>query len=142
MAKTWVLDTQTKGTGATMVPLERVHTGPGARVPGFSFPELRPPEAAEPQPRGPLSFKVIDVSTRQTIADEVDARTVVQTLGHVASVVDVTVYAREAGSETWRLLTIPETRALRDLAARLSAEGPDDAAGPDGQPAGAPRAHS
>jgi hypothetical protein len=27
MAKTWVLDTDTKGTGAEMVPIEKAHDG-------------------------------------------------------------------------------------------------------------------
>jgi hypothetical protein len=40
MAKTWVLDTETKGTGANMVPLEKVLKEPGS--------EDRPARRARP----------------------------------------------------------------------------------------------
>jgi hypothetical protein len=40
MAQTWVLETQTKGTGANMVPLENVVRKPGSdSVPGFVLPK-------------------------------------------------------------------------------------------------------
>jgi hypothetical protein len=41
MGKTWVLDTETKGTGANMVPLEKVHAKPEPRR---RKPARRPPQ--------------------------------------------------------------------------------------------------
>jgi hypothetical protein len=109
-----VLETQTKGTGATMVPLERVLSKPGPTVPGFSLPPLKEPPSEEPPPRGPLTFKVVDVMTRQVVAEGVDARGAVAALAGVRSIVDVTVYVWEPDPERWRLLTLAETRALWD----------------------------
>ncbi len=48
MAKTWVLDTETKGTGANVVPLEKVLRKPDAPA----RPAPLPKRAAAP-PRGP-----------------------------------------------------------------------------------------
>jgi hypothetical protein len=45
MRKTWVLDTETKGTGANMVPLEKVQEKPDARPPRAS----RPAKSARPR---------------------------------------------------------------------------------------------
>ena len=59
MAKTWVLDTETKGTGANVVPLEKVQRRPeeaperraAAEAPGAERPPpaRRRPAKAEPQ---------------------------------------------------------------------------------------------
>lgn len=112
MAKTWVLETQTKGTGATMVPLERVVRKRGAdTVPGFVLPELKPP-SSDPALRTPRIFKVIDVMTRQVLADEADARAAVNALEDVRSIVDVNVYVWEPMTEQWRMLRFGETRIL------------------------------
>jgi hypothetical protein len=125
-ATTWVLDTQTKGTGATMVPLERVLARPGAPAPGFSLPELRPIEPEQPRMREPHEFKIVDVMSRQVLAAGVDARAAVDALKGVRSIVDVTVYVWEPDSERWRMLTLAETRALWDYRATES----------DGRPTG------
>jgi hypothetical protein len=114
LANTWVLDTQTKGTGATMVPLERVLSKPGPAVPRFSLPALKEVEPEQPPPRGPLEFKLVDVMTREVISEGVDARGAVAALEQVRSIVDVTVYVWEPDTERWRLLTLAETRALWD----------------------------
>ena len=52
MGKTWILDTETKGTGANMVPLEKVQKGAGeeprrASRPARSGPARRPSAAGE-----------------------------------------------------------------------------------------------
>jgi hypothetical protein len=107
-----------------MVPLERVLHKPGSPVPGFTLPELRPPATEEPGRRQPRSFKVVDVMTRQVLADDVDARGAVAALEDVRSIVDVTVSVWEPDSERWRLLTFGETRALWDYRGRT----PDDPA--------------
>ena len=63
---TWVLDTSTKGTGATMVPLKKAAQG-GSKL-AFKPPPRR--RAGEPHAaRVPRSFKVVDVLTRQVLAD-------------------------------------------------------------------------
>jgi hypothetical protein len=109
----WVLDTQTKGTGANMVPLESVLRKPGQSnsVPGFVFRKLeRAPE--EPEPPAPHRFRVVDVMTREVLADDVDARAAVHALEGMRSVVDVIVYVWEPESERWRMMTFGETEAL------------------------------
>jgi hypothetical protein len=106
-----VLDTETKGTGANMVPLERVLKRRSDGVPGFSLPARRPAEAPE-QRRAPYRFKVVDLMTRQVLADDVDARHAVEALEAVRSIVDVTVHVWDDGAEQWRRLTFGETKSL------------------------------
>lgn len=109
-----MLDTHTKGTGANMVPLERVLTHGSDSVPGFALPERKRPEAAPAAPPAPHRFRVVDVMTQQVLADDVDARTAADTLQRVRSVVDVTVYVWDRVSGRWRRLTFTETRMLWD----------------------------
>jgi hypothetical protein len=108
-----VLDTHTKGTGANMVPLDRVLKHRSDTVPGFVLPERLRPEAPD-EPRAPYRFKVIDVMTRQVLAEDVDTRGAVDTLRGARSIVDVTVYVYDAAAERWRMLTFGETKALWD----------------------------
>ena len=110
----WVLDTQTKGTGANMVPLEKVLRDPGASdsVPGFNVRKPAPREPAPPAPREAYRFKLTDVMTRQVLAEDVDARGAVEALEGVRSIVDVLVYVWEPDAERWRMLSLGETGAL------------------------------
>ncbi len=120
MAKIWVLDTETKGTGATMVPLERILRKPGSDgVPEFALPELRPPAPDHDEPQKAHAFKVIDVMSRAVIGEDIDARTTVKLLEDVRSIVDVTVYVWEAKTERWRMLTFGETKVLWEHRGRL-----------------------
>jgi len=83
LGKVWVLDTETKGTGANMVPLDRVLKKPGSGKsadPGFSFPKLKPREPSPPEPQAPRRFKVVDVQTREVLAEDVDARATIAAL--------------------------------------------------------------
>jgi hypothetical protein len=113
VGKVWVLDTETKGTGANMVPLERLVSKPGAdAVPGFVFPALKPPAPSAPRPKAPRRFKVLDVQTREVLAEDVDARATIGALEPVRSIVDVNVSVWEPEHERWRLLTLDELRAL------------------------------
>ncbi len=119
MAKTWVLDTETKGTGANVVPLERILRKPGSdAVPDFVLPELRRPSAGE-EPRQPHAFKVIDVMTREVLGEGIDARAAVTLLEDVHSIVDVTVYVWDAKDDRWRMLTFGETKVLWDHRGQL-----------------------
>jgi hypothetical protein len=118
LAKVWVLETQTKGTGANMVPLERTQRKPGSDdVPGFVFPELKP--LPEREPRAPHSFKVVDVMTREVLAEDVDARAAVSALEDVNSIVDVTVSVWDPEAERWRILSFGEKQSLWDYRERI-----------------------
>jgi hypothetical protein len=111
--KVWVLDTETKGTGANMVPLERVlRKRTGESVPGFDLPPLRPPAPDSSEPRAPREFKVIDIVSRRVLGEGLDARGTVDVLEDVRSIVDVTVYVWEPQAKRWRMLTFGETQAL------------------------------
>jgi hypothetical protein len=118
MGKSWVLDTETKGTGAHMVPLEKVLERPDARreherifVPRKPHP--RPPEA--PPPPEPPRFKVVDLLTRETLAENADGRTTVDLLKGIRSVVDVTISRWDYETEQWRQLSLDERRAIWQL---------------------------
>jgi hypothetical protein len=118
MAKTWILKTATKGTGAEMVPLESVLRKGSDTGPDFVLPELREP-AREPEPRQPYLFKVVDVMTREVLAEDADARTTIEVLEDVPSIVDVTIHVWDANAERWRMLTFGETKALWEYRGHL-----------------------
>jgi hypothetical protein len=115
MARIWVLDTETKGTGANMLPLDKVLEKPAPkREPFFVPPRRRPREPKPAAPRAPRSFKVVDVATREVLADGVGPRDALGVLADVRSIVDVHVFVWEPASERWRLLTLDEQRAMWD----------------------------
>jgi hypothetical protein len=117
MAKTWVLDTETKGTGAQMVPLEKVLKGV-ARKPELNLVDLERPAPPRPVPEPdvpqPRVFKILDVMTRETLAEGVDLRTALDLLADVRSNVDVHIYVWDADRPRWRMLGLDEQRALWD----------------------------
>jgi hypothetical protein len=117
----WVLDTETKGTGANMVPLERILRRGSDRVPGFTLPARRQRPESPPEPRQPYRFRIVDVMTRQALADDVDARRAVETLEGVRSIVDVSIYAWDDATEHWTRLPFGEAKALWDLRDSLPA---------------------
>jgi hypothetical protein len=112
--KVWVLDTETKGTGAQMVPLDSVLKTPQPKEhllpPGVHRATPEPAPAAEP--RAPRRFKVVDLSTRQTLAEDADLRATLALLAEQRSSVDVNVYVWEPEPERWRLLTLGERQLL------------------------------
>ena len=118
MAKTWVLDTETKGTGARVVPLESV-LARRERKPGLNVVELQrpttPKPVTEPDPPQRRSFKVRDVMTRETLAEGVDLPTTLDLLGQVRAIVDVQVYVWDVERGRWRMLDLDEQRALWDV---------------------------
>ena len=117
---TWVLDTETKGTGAEMVPLERLEERKrlrGGREPIRVIARDEPgaAEAAVIEPeteRGRRRFKVMNVLTRQVLADDVGLADALDALRQVDSVVDANVYVWEPDDEDWRPLTMSERRTL------------------------------
>lgn len=120
MAKTWVLDTETKGTGARMVPLEKVlrdATSAPSRASVKPTPKPRRREEA-PEPRQPHRFKVIDVLSREVLAEDADARATLEALRDVRSLVDVSIKTRER-SGRWRPLTFAERKLLWSFRDRL-----------------------
>jgi hypothetical protein len=96
-----------------MVPLERTTKRSSATAPVFVRRRKPEPPPEPPAPRAPHRFKIVDVMTRQTLADDASTREAVDALREVRSLVDVNVYVwRE---DRWRLLTLPEQRAMWDL---------------------------
>jgi hypothetical protein len=120
VGKVWVLDTETKGTGANMVPLDRVLRKPGSdTAPGFTFPRLKPMAPDEPGQPEPRRFKVVDIQTREVLAENVDARTTIGLLEPVRSIVDVNVWVWQPERERWRMLSLDEVRTLWAYRGRL-----------------------
>lgn len=120
MRKVWVLDTSTKGTGASVVPLERAgEKGERkAEPPRPVYRRAEPAGPAEPEAPPVRAFRVVDLLTDRVLADEATAREAVRALEAVRSTVDVRVYVREGEDGAWRLLTLREQRALWELRGR------------------------
>jgi hypothetical protein len=115
MGKKWILDTSTKGTGASMVPLESVLRKPAERTERLFVPPPAPPRSPPaPEPRHPRMFKIVDIVTRQVLAERAHAREALDVLGEVRSIVDVNVYVWQPRAEKWRLLSFEERRVLWD----------------------------
>jgi hypothetical protein len=113
MGRVWILDTETKGTGAEMVPLDTVLKKPAPRgEPLFVAPKRRAREPKPEAPRQPRRFRIVDVATRAVMADDAPARETLRVLGGVRSSIDVHVYVRER--DRWRLLSLDEQRLLWD----------------------------
>jgi hypothetical protein len=122
MAKTWVLDTETKGTGAHMAPLERPRSG-AAKEPELALVKLeRPPRQVEqPPPTEPLRFKVLDVLSGRVLGEDIDVREVVSLLGEMRSVIDARIWMRSPQTGRWRLLGLEQQKALWGFRGRAQA---------------------
>jgi hypothetical protein len=113
MGKVWILDTSTKGTGATMVPLESILRKPSGDSGAIYIPPARPAKAPVPaEPRRPRMFKVVDIRSRAVLAEDASARATILVLNGVRSIVDVNVYVWTPATESWRLLTFDEQHLL------------------------------
>jgi len=122
MAKRWVLDTETKGTGAEMVPLDKAHSGAaGDRRGPIVVREPAPPREREPEERKPPKFKIVDVMSRQVLAEDVGTRKAVEVLAEQRSVVDVNIYRWDERKQAWEQLSQGDRRKLWALRSRLSA---------------------
>ncbi len=116
MGKVWVLDTETKGTGAQMVPLEKTLKQPAAepvRRRARAVPKPRP-RTRDAEPAQPRRFRVIDALSREVMAEDAGLAETVELLGGVRQAVDVSVYVWEPKANDWRLLTRRELSLLWD----------------------------
>ena len=113
MGKVWVLDTETKGTGAQMVPLEQVLERPKPPAKPLLSAAHAPPSRARragaarrpPLPRRRPHDPAGARRRRRRARGAGGAR-------RVSSPVDVNVYVWAPKAERWRLLTLAEKRAL------------------------------
>jgi hypothetical protein len=114
MGKVWVLDTETKGTGARMVPLERTQKRPEPRDRIRVVRRTPPPptELSDSRQAEPRRFKVVSVLTRQVLAEDADTRATVDLLRTVESPVEVRIHVWEPDEEAWRVLSAAERDAL------------------------------
>jgi hypothetical protein len=108
-----VLDTETKGTGAQMVPLEQVLKDPSSPgAPLFVPPKRAPRAEPAPEPKAPRRFKVVDVMTRGVLAEDAEGPALMDALAGVRSVVDVHISVWDPDDERWRLLSFGEQKAI------------------------------
>ena len=117
MGKTWILRTETKGTGATMVPLETLTERGSEPEPLRVIRKAKPPVPAPAEPRQPRRFMVVDVISRRNLVEDASAGEAIDALRAVRSIVDVSVFVWQHDRARWRLLTFSEKRAMFDLAA-------------------------
>jgi hypothetical protein len=120
MAKLWVLDTETKGTGAEVVPYEKTLRKQGPR------PELElvrlggpPKQEPDPEPPQPRRFKVVNVMSTEVLAEDVEIRDAIRALGALGSVVDARVFAWSPERERWQLLSLDDVKTLWSFRDRL-----------------------
>jgi hypothetical protein len=120
MAKTWMLDSETKGTGAHVAPVEERKafgrdSGELALV-TLGRPPAEPRTVAQPEP---LRFKVVDVMSSQTIVEGVVARDAVAALEGMRSVLDARIFRWNEDKGRWRLLSLAESKALWSFRGRI-----------------------
>jgi hypothetical protein len=109
--KAWVLDTETKGTGAHVEPLKDAKRAPEKPLSLTRFKAPRPAPKA-PAPREPRRFKVVDVLGNRVLAEGAGAGEAIAALEQLRSVYDARVFVWDPSVERWRLLTLAETRTL------------------------------
>jgi hypothetical protein len=115
VAKVWVLDTETKGTGAQMVPLDKVLRAPAGKPARRPAPRPKPKGAGAPERSRPRRFRVVDVMTREVLAEGAGARETVELLRGVRSLVDVAIGVWSEPLEEWQPLTFAESKMLWEL---------------------------
>jgi hypothetical protein len=124
MAKAWVLDTDTKGTGAEMVPLEKLERQrqrgrDRERISVIRRTPVPPEEPAEdPERDDRRRFKLVNVLSREVLGDGVGPREAVELLEGVRSVVDVRIYVWEPELEDWRALSLREKKLMWEFRGR------------------------
>ena len=118
MAKTFILETSTKGTGANVVPLdEKPAAAPRQREPDVVFfhKPTAPRPAPPPEPKRPHRFKVVEVTTNRVLAEDADARATTAALRDVHSIVDVAISVWSEKDGRYRLMTHGEQKTLWDM---------------------------
>jgi hypothetical protein len=122
MAKTWILDSETKGTGARIAPLDDGAAKPRSER-GLSLVKLRraPAPAQEPASPVPLRFKVVDVMSAHVLGEDIDAREAVGLLEGMHSVLDARIFVRSPKTGRWRLLGLDEQKSLWRFRGRAQA---------------------
>jgi hypothetical protein len=124
MAKAWVLDTDTKGTGAEMVPLEKLERQRQRARDRERISVIRrtpfPPEepTGESERDAERRFKLMNVLSRKVLGDGVGPREAVELLEGVRSVVDVRIYVWEPELEDWRALSLREKKLMWEFRGR------------------------
>jgi hypothetical protein len=121
--KVWVLDTETKGTGANVVPLESTLRKPAAAPEPLYVPPKRVPRTpAPPAPRRPRAYRIVDVTSGEVLAEDVDTRAAIRVLEGLHSVVDARIYVWDDTTERWILLTLGEQKSLWEYRGTLAPE--------------------
>jgi hypothetical protein len=95
-----------------MVPLESTLKQPQPKEHFLPASARRHKPAPEPVERAPRRFRVTDVSSRQVLGDELDARATLALLSEQRSSVDINVWVWEPEEDRWRLLTLAEKQLL------------------------------
>ena len=117
--RTWVLDTETKGTGAHMVPLDELESRERPRPGKMWVPPKKTPRAPEPpKPRPPRRFRVLDVVTRALLQADGSVKETLTLLGGIEHMHDVNLYVWEPDEDRWRLLSIDEQRVVWERRSR------------------------
>jgi hypothetical protein len=133
MGKVWVLDTETKGTGAEMVPLEKLlerrRSAPSERIKVIRRKPDRgageravAADADAGAATEPHRFKVVDAVTGQVLAEDAAAREAVAALAGLRSVVDARIDMWDPATAEWRPLSLGEKKVLWGFRSR-SADG-------------------
>jgi hypothetical protein len=131
VGRVWVLDTDAKGTGAEMVPLDTLlerkrsttKADPDApkrrkrstRRRGDAHRAGGEDAGVAEAPRRRHEFRLVNALSGRLIGDGVDLRATCELLGAARSVADVRVYARAQPEKPWRALTLREQQSLRGL---------------------------
>jgi hypothetical protein len=97
-----------------MVPLDKLQrqSATKGRRPSKSGKPERPPAPPAPPPQRPRRFKVVDVMTRRVLAEGADARSALDVLRGMRSVVDALIYVWDSDEEDWRPLTLAEKKLM------------------------------
>lgn len=122
VAKTWILDTETKGTGAHIAPLNDERPRSERELATVTF-ERPPRPVEEPEPPAARAFKVVDVMSARVLAEGADTRETLDLLAGMKSAIDARIYVWAPSAERWRLLSIAEQRALWQLRGRAASAG-------------------
>ena len=115
-----MLDTETKGTGAHVVPYEEtLQNGRLERELALVRLGGAPPAPRPQAPPEPLRFKVVSVMSSQVLVEDVGAREAVESLQGLRSVLDARIFVWAPERHRWRLLSLDESKALWGFRGRL-----------------------